>query len=174
MTTGGRQIGIQPGTDEKSMWRDLAELFECLTINLNVATILGSIPASFDTVKSWGDRWSRVEYIVHQIKPRWLYSITKKKVCPTLYCACNVLCNINTVPCSTLDSMAFPLCCRTWNLFDQSRLHTSTISYTQSETRINRNLIQLPKRDVEANSVTGQVWIHEETQLCKKHKYTAR
>jgi hypothetical protein len=34
--------------------RDLAEWLECLTANDEIATVLGSIPASFDTVESGG------------------------------------------------------------------------------------------------------------------------
>ena len=52
-----------------SIW-DLAELLECLAVNAKVATVLGSIPASSDTVESEGQ----------QMKQCWIPYLNKKKI----------------------------------------------------------------------------------------------
>jgi hypothetical protein len=41
--------------------RELAEWWESLTANAEVATVLGLIPASSDTVESESGRWSNIE-----------------------------------------------------------------------------------------------------------------
>ncbi len=54
-------------SDEKSGW-DLAELLERLTANAEVATVLGSLPASPDTV----------EYEGRQMKQCWIKFLHRK------------------------------------------------------------------------------------------------
>jgi hypothetical protein len=50
-------------------WWDLAEWLDRLTANAEVATVLGSMPASSDTVDSGDGRWRSVEYCkVHLLK----------------------------------------------------------------------------------------------------------
>ncbi len=51
---------------------DLAKWLECLTVNAVVAIVLGSIPASADTVESEG----------RQMKQRWISYIKRKKKSP--------------------------------------------------------------------------------------------
>jgi hypothetical protein len=49
------------GWDLAQCWLDLNEWLQCLTANAEVASVLGSISASSDTVDYEGHRWSIVE-----------------------------------------------------------------------------------------------------------------
>ncbi len=61
MTLWMRSSRLWMRSSRVSGW-DLAEWFERLTANAVIATVLGSIPASSDTMNLRGGRWSSVEY----------------------------------------------------------------------------------------------------------------